>query len=152
MAKFAIYAMMIIGLLILFNLAGFVTPTGKLLTYAGLNITRDASGVNVTDMDYVGGSQYNTSTFLYALIAILGLTGAVAIALGVATKTNPLEYVIPTLVTTLVTYLSFETASLLYVIKINSQYPIVFFAAITLLVPIVFFMWLSVISWWRGSD
>jgi hypothetical protein len=150
MAKFAVYALMILGLLILFNLAGYQTPTGKLLDYAGLNITR--SGENVTDIDVSNMNIYNVSTFLYALSAILLLIGVGAIALGYATKTNPLEYVIPSLVLTLIGYLSIETVALLNVIRVNSEYPIIFFASVTILAPILFFMWISAVSWWRGSD
>lgn len=131
--KMYYFLTMILGIMILLNLAGINTTTGYILNY----------------LDIVDHPENLQSSHLYAVILAIFLTAVTGgIVIGFFTKSSPESYLIAPLAGILVLFVGDIISVITYVNSLGTSF--VNYIILMVMSVIAFGYLISVVDWWRG--
>lgn len=129
------FLIIIVGLMILMNIAGISTTTGYVLNY----------------LDIVDNPQNLQNSNLYAIIIGIFLSAVVGgVVIGYFTKSSPESYLIAPLAGILVLFVGDIISIYVYVNSLGVAW--IKYLVMMILIPIAVGYLESTISWWRGVD
>ena len=125
----------IVGLMILFNIAGISTTTGYVLNY----------------LDIVDNPQNLQNTNLYSIIIGIFITAVVGgIVIGYFTKSSPESYLVAPLAGILVLFVGDIISIYSYVNGLGIDW--IKYIVMMILIPLALGYIISIVEWWRGTD
>lgn len=145
MAKVFTYLIVMVGILLLLNMAGMPTAESKLLNAIGLNMTTtgvDSSGVTQTG-----------SPIIVAVLTIWSLFAVAAFLPGIIVDKSNLESAVVS--GFCVSVMGWGVADMISIITSASNYGLDSFVtniAILIFIPLLVGFVFALISYWRGSD
>lgn len=153
--KMITFVVIITGIIILLNAGGIQTNSGALIgngtvVYNFVNSSAINRGANETSVDSGLGS-FKSSGFWTKLKSILGLSIFVGLAAGLITGTPPTSIIKGSLVSLFGGAFLYDTLGLY--LKLYSYGVIwVRWVAVAIFVPLVLAFFITLVSWWEGSD
>ena len=133
--KMYYFLTIIVGLMMLFNLAGINTTTGYVLT--NLDILNNPQG-------------FQSSTIYLAIVAIFLVAVTGGIVIGFFTKTSPESYLVAPLAGILVLFVGDLISIITYTNSLGVKW--VSYIVTMIMGALVFGYAVSVLDWWRGID
>ena len=125
----------IVGLMILFNIAGINTTTGYVLNY----------------LDIVDNPQSFQNTNFYAIIIGIFITAVVGgVVIGYFTKSSPESYLVAPFCGVLVLFVGDIISIYSYVSGLGIDW--IKYIVMMILIPLAIGYTLSILEFWRGSD